>query len=341
MSRIEWKSIEDKYEAIGYLAKPGVIEIIEATVPEDKLDKFKEEYKGKYSEEFPYVTKPKSKYGYQFRIYLSDTDGCPSCLVDYLDNKYGNRINDNHFIAELVKEYGFKFTKTQQNSEYIHKCVIEKAVQFEKDYFKGFNVYTNFLRTLSSKLLDGKAIIRPNIVHITSSVNKPTHRNTKKSEIMKTSFTTEQLFRLGWLGEQYVYKLLINRDNRLLKALRIQKADLTEIIWHNEGAIENEKWDDKSIGKGCDIELKLNSRHLYIEVKASKRKNGLFTMTSNEMQKMRDKGDDYYIIKINWLEKIIKNESPDVYVFESPYIKFFKPEKMKEATFRIEGESNE
>ena len=46
MSRIEWKSIEDKYEAIGYLAKPDVIETIEATVPEDKLDKFKEEYKG-------------------------------------------------------------------------------------------------------------------------------------------------------------------------------------------------------------------------------------------------------------------------------------------------------
>ena len=32
MSRIEWKSVEDKYEAIGYLAKPGVIETIEATV---------------------------------------------------------------------------------------------------------------------------------------------------------------------------------------------------------------------------------------------------------------------------------------------------------------------
>ena len=61
--------------------------------------------------------------------------------------------------------------------------------------------------------------------------------------MMKSSFTTEQLFRLGWLGEQYVYKLLINRDNRLLKALRIQKADLTEIIWHNEGAIENEQED--------------------------------------------------------------------------------------------------
>ena len=41
MSRIEWKSIGDKYEAIGYLAKPGVIDTIEATVQEDKLNKFK------------------------------------------------------------------------------------------------------------------------------------------------------------------------------------------------------------------------------------------------------------------------------------------------------------
>ena len=113
---------------------------------------------------------------------MSDTDGCPSCL-DYLDNKYGSRINDNHFIAELVKEYGFKFTKTQQNSEHIHKCIIEKALQFEKDYFKGFNVYTNFSQTLSSKLLDGKVIIQPNIAHITSTVNKSSHRNNKNSKL--------------------------------------------------------------------------------------------------------------------------------------------------------------
>lgn len=39
--------------------------------------------------------------------------------------------------------------------------------------------------------------------------------------MMKTSFTTEQLFCLGWLGEQYIYKLLINRDNTLLEALQI------------------------------------------------------------------------------------------------------------------------
>ena len=37
LSKIEWPSDEDKFEAIGYLAKPGVIDMIEATVPADKL----------------------------------------------------------------------------------------------------------------------------------------------------------------------------------------------------------------------------------------------------------------------------------------------------------------
>lgn len=43
LSKIEWPSDSDKFEAIGYLAKPGVIDTIEATVPADKLKKFKDE----------------------------------------------------------------------------------------------------------------------------------------------------------------------------------------------------------------------------------------------------------------------------------------------------------
>ena len=85
LSKIEWPSDSDKFEAIGYLAKPGVIDTIEATVPADKLKKFKDEYHNKYSIEFPYVTKAGSKFGYQFRIYLSDTEGCPDFLASQLD----------------------------------------------------------------------------------------------------------------------------------------------------------------------------------------------------------------------------------------------------------------
>ena len=56
---------------------------------------------------------------------------------------------------------------------------------------------------------------------------------------------------------------------------------------------------------------------------------------------MRDEAGKYYLIKIDFLERILKGESPEVMVFDSPYDAFFKPEKMKEATFRVEGDTNE
>lgn len=180
MSKIEWKSEKEKFEAIGYLSKSGVIDTIEATVPEDRLDKFKKEYKGKYSEEFPYVTKAGSKYGYQFRIYLSDIEGCPAFLESYLDKKYGNRINDNRFIAELVKDYGFQFTKAQQNSERIFERVRDKAGAFENDYQKGYQVYANFLQALSNKMNDN-VIPKASIVHLKGDVKKLSRRKKDNS----------------------------------------------------------------------------------------------------------------------------------------------------------------
>ena len=54
MADWKWPSIEDKLEAIGFLAAPGVISSIEATVPIGKKEKFREEYKNKYSDEYPY-----------------------------------------------------------------------------------------------------------------------------------------------------------------------------------------------------------------------------------------------------------------------------------------------
>ena len=99
MASWEWPSIEDKLEAIGYLAVPGVIGSIEATVPKGKAEQFREEYKNSYSEEYPYEA---DKYGRQFRIYLNDTEGCPEFLRDHLDGRFGNRINNTKFIDELV-----------------------------------------------------------------------------------------------------------------------------------------------------------------------------------------------------------------------------------------------
>ena len=339
MSKIEWPSDEDKFEAIGYLAKPGVVETIEATVPADKLKKFKDEYHNKYSIEFPYVTKAGSKFGYQFRIYLSDTEGCPDFLASQLDEKYKNRINDTSFIAELVNEYGFIFTKKPQNEEQIRNLVRAKGANQIRNFEKGFRVYSDFLYDLSGKISEGD-LPQPSIVQPKVAA-KAKGRKPKNSGEMKSSFTREQLFKLGWLGETYIYKMLVNKDESLLQVLGINSSDSYKIEWFNEGVQIGEEWEDKSVGQGCDIVVSSDDKDLYIEVKASKRKNGLFTMTSKEMQKMRDEAGKYYLIKIDFLERILKGESPEVMVFDSPYDAFFKPEKMKEATFRVEGDTNE
>lgn len=339
LSKIEWPSDEDKFEAIGYLAKPGVIDTIEATVPADKLKKFKNEYHSKYSIEFPYVTKEGSKFGYQFRIYLSDTEGCPDFLATQLDEKYKNRINDTSFIAELVNQYGFRFTKKTQDEKLIRGCILQNASDYIASFEKGFRVYSDFLHDLSGKInendLPQPSIVQPKVTA------KSKGRKPKNSGEIKSSFTREQLFKLGWLGETYIYKMLVIKDESLLQTLGIDSMDNYKIEWFNEGVHIGEEWEDKSVGQGCDIIISSDKRDLYIEVKASKRKNNLFSMTSNEMQKMRDEAGKYYLIKIDYLERILKGEGPEVMVFDSPYDTFFRPEKMKEATFKVEGDTNE
>lgn len=214
---------------------------------------------------------------------MSDTEGCPDFLASQLDEKYKNRINDTSFIAELVNEYGFRFTKKPQNEEQIRNLVRAKGTNQIRSFEKGFRVYSDFLYALSGKINEGDlpqpSIVKPKVAA------KAKGRRSKNSGEMKSSFTREQLFKLGWLGETYIYKMLVIKDESLLRMLGINSLDGYKIEWFNEGVQIGEEWEDKSVGQGCDIVVSWDDKDLYIEVKASKRKNGLFTMTSNEMQK--------------------------------------------------------
>lgn len=333
MSKIEWPSDKEKFEAIGYLAKPGVIDCIEATVPPEKLEKFKEEYDGRYTSEYPYTA---DKYGYQFRIYLNDTEGCPDFLASQLDERYQNRINDTRFIAELVKEYGFCFTHFPQFSDIIHKTVLLKRPEQIPSFMKGYKVYSNFLHDLS-KRLEVDELPSPKLGEL-KTPNKSKGRKSHRSDEAKSTYTREELFRLGWIGEEYIYKLLAERNDVLLAQLGISESEKYSITWFNDGFSTSTIWEDKSVGHGFDILVTLEEKELYLEVKSSKRKNCLFTMTSNEMQKMKEFEENYYLIKVDYLEKILKNDSPEVLVFDKVYKTFFKTEKMKEATFKVEGD---
>lgn len=337
MSKIIWASEQDKFEAIGYLAKPGVVATIEATIPEDRLAKFKQEYDGKYSSEFPYTTKAGSKFGYQFRIYLQDTEGCPDFLEEQLDEKYNNRINDTAFIKELVLQYGFRFTHQPQDSEWIRKIVSMKCQtpNGHPDNFrafrKGFYVYENFISSLSEQI-KSKNVVNPIFTEPHMSKKLGTKKHTHNIEV-KSSFTMQQLSSLGWLGEEYFYRLLVNKNSDIIEILNLSPQYSVE--WFNKGCNEADGWIDKSVGQGCDITVSMGDEKIYFEVKSSKRKNPFFTMTSNEMQLMEKEKLKYYIVKIDYLEKLLKSDSPEIMIFDRPYDRYFKPHKMKEATFMI------
>ncbi len=169
MANWEWLSEEDKFEAIGYLAVPGVISAIEPTVPREKTEQFRNEYKGAFSDEYPYEA---DKFGKQFRIYLNDTEGCPDFLREHLDGAYGNRINNTQFIDELVKEFGFKFKKGVQDSETIKGIVYKNYGKAFRDSFdKGFKGYREFVTNIEECVTKGTNLARPNMLEYTEKKN--------------------------------------------------------------------------------------------------------------------------------------------------------------------------
>lgn len=219
MSKIQWPSEKEKYEAIGYLSKPGVVGCIEATVPADLLDKFEKEYDGKYTSEFPYITKAGSKFGYQFRIYLNDVEGCLEFLEKQLDEKYGNRINDTGFIRELVEDYGFIFSHKQNSTGMIWDQINDSKSKNEnrEAFKKGLQVYNTFLREIDEMIKKGKIPV-PVFKEEPIRRKGTSIRRTVKNE-MKTILTPEQLSKLGWLGEEYIYKMLILKKQRTFKQI--------------------------------------------------------------------------------------------------------------------------
>lgn len=354
MANWKWPSVKDKLEAIGYLAVPGVINAIEATVPKGKAEQFREEYKYRYSDEYPYEA---DKYGKQFRIYLNDTEGCPDFLRKYIDGTYGNRINNTQFIDELVKEYGFKLKKGAQDSKRIRDLVAKKFERSEFDYFdKGFYSYRNFVQDIERLVKTEKKLPCPNVLkYKEKTISRKTERKVDSGDDKSSGFTPNQMLRLGWVGEEYIFYLLRIKDETTLNALGISLDANYEVHWFNQGFqnageevvfsdIKNyvldyeivKRWTDKSVGKGCDILVTLeNGKFIFIEVKTSKRSYPYFNMTSVEMQEMEKQRNHYVLIRINNIERLLRGKSPEIIVISDPYEKLFHPRQMKEATFVI------
>ncbi len=333
MSRIEWPTKFDMFEAIGYLACPGVVARIEATVPADRIDKFILNYEGKYSEEYPYVVKAGSKYGEQLRLYLNDNDGCPSFLRNQLDATYGVRLNDTAFIKSLVLTFNFRITNSPQDSQAILNTANQiLSTEEYKAFMKGYNKHNEFIESFA-EFLDLGNIPEPLFAEVPIVKSGIKKKASKESDKNSSSYTKEQLQKIGWLGEKYIYMLLLH-NKKLLQKLYINTNEYN-VQWFNKGFENDDNWEDKSIGEGCDLVVETENQRVLIEVKTSKKDGRIFTMTHNEMLQMQIEKESYYIFKLNWAERLLLNKSPELIVYENPYETIFKPSHIKEATFYV------
>jgi len=323
---IHWPTEQDKYEAIGFLARPGVVQNIEANVPTKFIEKFKDEYKGKYIGK-PYDVGSK-KGGSQFIIRLNHVEGCPDFLKGVIDGKMKLRINATDFVRDLVNNYGFVFTCLPQNSELIRSIVESIGVQeyewFKKTYYPNETLINEIGSVLESKYLDVEISDEDSeeIRSLKTTKKKSKSPKAKKSQKLHTKFTDQQLQNVGWNGEKYLYDLIEVRNNELLCKFYSGEIEDVVVEWFNKGFEKKDNWTDKSIGKGCDMYLWINGKKLLIEVKTSIKKTGLFSMSSKEMQTMKKYDDSYFLVKINYLERILSKKKPEVIVYKSPYRKF-------------------
>ena len=118
---------------------------------------------------------------------------------------------------------------------------------------------------------------------------------------------------IGFLGEYYVYKMLVGRYASLLQLLGLDSVGSFEVEWFNENRLKNESADDGSVGRGCDIQI---SNGKVVEVKAMIGSSDIITLTKNELTKMRLMGDQYYLII---LKNLLDTDKFFTTVVKNPY----------------------
>ena len=130
------------FEIVGYLARPGRINSIEAEVPMDGRDDiFEELFPGQKYRPIAVADTPSgmpNKLSPQFRINMGSIRNCPAVLRNNIGKGTGScagRINKSKFVLLLVQKYGFKFGSSQNINE-IRRIATEKGYleEFEKGY---------------------------------------------------------------------------------------------------------------------------------------------------------------------------------------------------------------
>lgn len=232
-------------------------------------------------------------------------------LSSYVKENYQNRING--LVILNSNDISFeeldlnKQTKNYQQTTKEKKNVNEEVRKFIKEYDN-----TSELTKPSTNIIKKRVSSK---IKKTKNLDINIGRNKKKNEMSdKTKFD------IGWRGEEYIYKLIYNNEKLLLDELDFSyDEEIKSIDWFNCGFRKDPSWEDKSKGKGCDIEVKTNLRNIKIEVKTSWDNINYYTVTTNELISMDKNEENYFLTKINKFYNSVSNSAkPKLTVINNP-----------------------
>lgn len=132
-------SEEELFEIIGYMARPGRVNSIEAEVPKDgRDDVFESLFPGQTYRPIELGYTPSgmpNKLSPQFRINFGNLSNCPAILKENIGKGNGScvgRINKSKFVITIVQKYGFRF------GDYQDRAAI-RAIAVKKGYADAFD----------------------------------------------------------------------------------------------------------------------------------------------------------------------------------------------------------
>lgn len=223
---------------------------------------------------------------------------------------------------DIYKKFSYKricgITKIADERINIFKSIINVSIN------SGNNT-TNF-NNIKQELIDEFWNNNSYNVDILSNYKNSKFKKTnmrKSSKVNRNSISNEYPAKVvGWTGEKVVYDtfnriLKENKNNCIFEKLRINFSNKNKIHleWFNkEIDISQSNAEDCSVGRGYDIQLKVDEKLLKFEVKSSLGKIGIINLTRNELIEMKNTKEDYYIVLVDNLKikpriKFVKNFS--------------------------------
>ena len=214
------------------------------------------------------------------------------------ESSQGTYIDDTNSEQEIVES---EVLHSNDGKKYINEQVEDFLTICNEDLFRNLNGVKVETRNRNEK--DGN----------TSLNAKPLTQIKEKNNLSKKN---QQL--IGWTGEKFVYKLLLNGHEKLLEALGIKsKEEITKIEWSNL-EYDSGDGDFRDLSLGHDIKVSTKAKSLQLEVKTSFNNSGYYSITRNELKEMASYKENYFIVKVNYLHRLENGGTPEVILENFP-----------------------